>query len=664
MPPHHALATPPAELVLVDPGHDPRPRWRPGDRLDRLFEQQCDRLAANGGLGRAAVDDGQDLITYDQLDRRANQLARYLIQRGVRPGDRVALLFERGPDAYASMLAVLKVQAAYVPLDPGFPTDRIGYILEDARARMILTTSGLRDRLPDLAPLGVEPVLLDRAVEVVRHLDNRRLGQAERGVPADHLAYLIYTSGSTGRPKGVAVDHPSICNFVRVAAEVYGVRPDDRMYQGLTMAFDFSVEEIWVPWMVGATLVPKPAGGSLVGADLHEFLTRSRVTAMCCVPTLLATITEDLPLLRLLLVSGEACPQDLITRWWRPERRFLNVYGPTEATVSATWTELHPNKPVTIGRPLPTYACVVLDPENPMRALPPGETGELGIAGIGLARGYLNRDDLTAKAFIPDFLNLPFNPSRRIYRTGDLCRVNEQGEIEYHGRIDLQVKIRGYRIELTEIESVLMQVPGIAQAVVDTYQADPQASKELVGYYSVRPEGPVPDREAIHGRLRDQLPPYMVPAYLERLDVIPMTPQDKADRKNLPPPSRRRAGTGAARHVPAGTGIERALAGALAEVLGLDEVSIGAHFFDELPGNSLLMADFATRVRKLGTVRPFAMKDIYLHPTVAKLARHLGDTGAATAGTPARRKLLGHDLASQPTRFLRRIGERLSLIHI
>jgi amino acid adenylation domain-containing protein len=398
----------------------------------------------------------------------------------------------------------------------------------------------VRTRVPDLQNLRADLVFVDEVADLVAGHDVHRLTDTERGDPVDELAYIIYTSGSTGRPKGVAIDHPSICNFVRVAAEVYGIRARDRVYQGMTIAFDFSVEEIWVPWMVGATLVPKPAGSSLLGIDLHEFLTERRVTAMCCVPTLLATLEDDLPALRFLLVSGEACPQDLVARWHQPGRRFLNVYGPTEATVTATWTSVHPDRPVTIGVPLPTYSTVILDPEDPRKALPHGEVGEIGIAGIGLASGYVNRQDLTDRAFIPDFLHIPGNPSGRIYRTGDLGRVNGDGEIEYQGRIDTQVKIRGYRIELTEIESVLLQVPGIAQAVVDTYEPEPGVV-ELVGYYSLRTTTTHVDQDQIHAQLRDRLPTYMVPAYLEHLDVIPMTTNDKADRKNLPAPTARRS---------------------------------------------------------------------------------------------------------------------------
>ncbi|HSL09507.1 MAG TPA: amino acid adenylation domain-containing protein, partial [Pseudonocardiaceae bacterium] len=508
-------------------------RWQPGERLDHLFEDRCDRSGSNGQRGQLAVDAGDTVLTYDQLDARANQLARHLLARGARPGDRIGLLFDHAVHSYVSMLAVLKINAAYVPLDVGFPSDRLSYIVGDAGVGMVLSLSHLRDRV---GHLPVTLLCVDESAEVVAAQHDHRLTAAEKGDAVDELCYIIYTSGSTGRPKGVAIEHASICNFVRVAVEVYGIGPRDRVYQGMTIAFDFSVEEIWVPLLAGATLVPKPAGSSLLGDELREFLAANEVTALCCVPTLLATLDGDLPGLRFLLVSGEACPQDLIARWHRPDRRFLNVYGPTEATVTATWTVVHPDRPVTIGVPLPTYSAVILDPTGEHRALLPGEVGEIGIAGIGLARGYLNRDDLTDRAFIPDFVGIDNNPSGRIYRTGDLGRVNDDGEIEYHGRIDTQVKIRGYRVELTEIESVLLQVPGIAQAVVDTYEPEP-GTVELVAYYSRRTDTAAVDQQQVYEQLRGRLPRYMVPAYLEELAVIPMLPSDKADRRNLPAPS-------------------------------------------------------------------------------------------------------------------------------
>ena len=370
--------------VVTAAGYQDAVRWRDGDRLEHVYEARCDWLRQHGQPDHLAADAGDITLTYGELDARANQLARFLVRRGVRPGDRIGLLFDDAVDGYVAMLAVLKAHAAYVPLDAAFPADRLAFIAADAALRLVLTQSRLAGPAEPLAGAGLTCV--DQVADLVTAEPAGRLGPDEVAAPADDLCYVIYTSGTTGRPKGVAISHASICNFVRVAAEVYGMTGDDRVYQGMTIAFDFSVEEIWVPWAAGATLVPRPGGTNLLGAELDAFLAARRVTALCCVPTLLATLEDDHPQLRFLLVSGESCPQDLVARWHRPGRRFLNVYGPTEATVTATWTLLDPDRPVTIGVPLPTYSAVILDPDAD-RALPPGEMGEIAIAGIGLAEG-------------------------------------------------------------------------------------------------------------------------------------------------------------------------------------------------------------------------------------------------------------------------------------
>jgi non-ribosomal peptide synthetase-like protein len=608
-----------SDRVLVCPGVSNAIRWRPGQRLHHLFEERCDQLR---GSGRLAVAAEAHTLTYPQLDARANQLARYLLACGTRPGERIGLLLRDPVHAYLGMLATLKVNAAYLPLDAAYPAQRLSFIVRDAGVSRLLTDTQLRERVEHLdCPL----LCLDELAPLIAAQDEQRLSDAERGEPVDELCYIIYTSGSTGRPKGVAVEHASICNFVRVAAEVYGLDPTDRVYQGMTIAFDFSVEEIWVPLIAGATLVPKPAGCNLAGADLAEYLRRQQVSALCCVPTLLATMDEELPNLRFLLVSGEACPQQLITRWSRPGRRFLNVYGPTETTVTATWALAHPDRPGSIGVPLPTYSVVILDPDS-QRVLPFGALGEIGIAGIGLARGYLNRDDLTSACFIPDRLGIPNNPSGRIYRTGDLGRVNDQGEIEYHGRIDTQVKIRGYRVELGEIESVLLELPGIAQAVVATHQPRPGVV-ELVGYYSLRDGGPgggsCLDRQRVYQHLCRRLPRYMVPAYLEELPSIPMLPSHKADRNNLPPPRGPRLWPGTGAPTAPRDRVETLLATTLAGVLGAGTVSVDGNFFDELGADSLLLAQFCARLRNNPELPVVSMRDVYLHPSVRALAAAL-----------------------------------------
>jgi non-ribosomal peptide synthetase-like protein len=633
-------------LVLTADGYGNTPRWRPGDRLEGLYEARCDWLAEQGRADHLAVDAGHVRLTYAELDARANQLARFLRRQGVAPGDRIGLLFDAAVDSYTGMLAVLKAGAAYVPLDAGFPADRLAFIASDAGLRLILTCSHLAS--PDSAspdPASPDPASPDPASSVPQiYLDGSRdliaaelpdrLEPGEVTTPADDLCYVVYTSGTTGQPKGVAITHASICNFVAVAAEVYGMVTDDRVYQGMTIAFDFSVEEIWVPWASGATLVPKPGRTSLLGGELDRFLTDQQVTALCCVPTLLSTLDSERAGLRLLLVSGESCPQDLVARWHRDGRRFLNVYGPTEATVTATWTVLHPDRRVTIGVPLPTYSAVILDPAAD-QSLPPGELGEIGLAGIGLASGYLNRPELTERAFIADFLGIGDNPAGRIYRTGDLGRINPDGEIEHHGRIDTQVKIRGYRVELTEIESALLALDGIGQAAVDVFHPEPDVT-ELAAYYSPSGDGGAPEADRVYEYLSGRLPSYMVPAYLTELPVLPMLPSDKVDRRRLPAPTARRRLSGRGQHVPPAEGTERELAGLLAEVLQLDQVSAESHFFDDLGADSLLMARFSAAVRDRDGLPAVSMKDVYLHPTVRRLAAAGAPAETAAPATPAR----------------------------
>ncbi|HVX99443.1 MAG TPA: Pls/PosA family non-ribosomal peptide synthetase [Pseudorhodoplanes sp.] len=598
--------------ILSAPRGDNAIRWHEGERLNHLIEQVCLRFAA-----RDAVVTDRAVLTFRELDRRANQVARHLIEQGIRAGDRIALLFDKSVETYIAMLAVLKANAAYVPLDQGFPAERIRFILGDANIKAIVSMAAFAERL---AAFDVPHILLDCAKRDIDLQASTPLEAGEVEPTDDQLCYVIYTSGTTGNPKGVMIEHPSICNFVRVAAELYGYRPGDRVYQGMTIAFDFSIEEIWVPLMAGATLVPGKPSTSLMGDELADFLRERNVTCMACCPTLLATIEQDLPKLRLLLVGGEACPQNLVERWHRPGRVILNSYGPTEATVTCTITELAPEKPVTIGKPLPTYSIVILDP-NSDRLAAPGELGEIGIAGIGLARGYVNRDELTTKKFIRDFVGIENNPSGRIYRTGDLGRINGDGEIEYRGRIDTQVKIRGYRIELAEIEAVLLDFPQIAQAAVTTHEPEP-GMVELAAYYALKQDAAALTREQIGQALRRRLPAYMVPAYIEQLDVLPMTLSNKVDLKRLPKPSAPRFAA-ATNIVAPKSERERILERALADILKLEQVSVEQHFFDDLGANSLVMARFCARLRHEPGVSNVSMRDIYMNPTVAKLAQHL-----------------------------------------
>ena len=607
--------------MLICENHENTIQWKEGERLEHIFENRCDMLESAGKQSHPAIIAEDVVLSYRELDNRANQLARYLRKRGIKPGDRIGLLFDRSFHTYIALLAVLKVNAAYVPLDPSFPPERVSFIVNDARINAFVTLSKFQS---DFQETALPVIYLDRAEDKVAVECHSRLEKPEEGEPVDQLCYIIYTSGSTGKPKGVAIEHPSICNFVRVASEVYGIAEEDRVYQGMTIAFDFSVEELWIPLASGATLVPGTPDTNLVGNDLAAFLSANRVTALCCVPTLLATLEDDLPDLRFLLLSGEACPHDLVVRWHRPGRTILNSYGPTEATVTATWSEPHPDKPITIGGPLPTYAIAILG-EN-QKEVPRGQAGEICIAGIGLAKGYINRDDLTQKSFIPDFLDIPNNPSKRIYRTGDLGRVTDQNEIEYLGRIDTQVKIRGYRIELCEIESVLLQVPQIAQAVVTTHSTE-SGIDELVAYCVLTDAADELPVEAISERLRAQLPAYMIPAFIEKVPNIPMLPSNKADRKKLPAPKGPRFVSRNTDFVAPNSKTEKILANVLIDTLKIDGVSAIDHFFEDLGGHSLLMAQYCTKLRDHLVHSDVSMRDVYLHPTIAGLARHI-DTSA------------------------------------
>ncbi|MBC3195051.1 AMP-binding protein [Pseudonocardia sp. C8] len=584
-------AVPVSDLVLVDRDQPQGRRVRRDERLDHLFEQRCDWIRRYGRTDRLAVDSPELSLTYDELDTRANRLARYLRLRGVRPGDRVALLIDVPAHAYVAMLAVLKIGATYVALDVTSPTGRLVYIVEDARARTVLSLSHLARRVEQidlLTATGAELVHLDAVAPLVDELDGRRLIDAERGAGDNPLAYISYASVS-GRPEGVAIDHPSICNFVKVAAETYRIRPEDRVYQGMALAFDFAVEEIWVPWVSGATLVPRPPGPGLLGPALAEFVNAHRVTALCTVPEVLDTLDPaGLPGLRFLLVCGKDGRPDQLRRWCRPGRRFLNVYGPTEATVTATWSEVRQVGPVTIGIPLPTYSTVVLDVSDPYRALPHGRAGEIGIAGIGLACGYLNHDDLTEQVFIRDFLGIPGNPSGRIYRTGDLGRVNANGELEYLGRVD------GRDREHDRYGPGTALAPPPAAAVTTRLPAVVPAPTAVPGGTG----GTVP------GGTGATAPGRTVPA-------------------------------GAAPAAAAPSGPAAALAAVLSDVLGTP-AGPDQHFFDDLGADSMTMARFCAKLRGRADLPPVSMKDVYRHPTVRELAGALADDGSS----PAQRSLL------------------------
>jgi non-ribosomal peptide synthetase-like protein len=598
-------------------------------RLHLVFESACDRTPL-----ATALECGRHELTYAELDACANQLACYLRGLGVGEGVRVALLLPRSVETYVSLLAVGKAGAAFVPIDPASPQDRVTYILQDADVDLLLTVSGL---LRGVEGVSCRVLELDScagelaALPATRPYPGTSVPDPEANDPA---AYIMYTSGSSGRPKGVEVAQSSICNFLDIVPGLYDVRPHDRVYQGMTISFDFSIEEIWPTWAVGATLIAGPDGAGCLGAELGAFLEDHKITVLYCVPTLLETIPQDLACIRSIMVGGEACPRQLVDRWSRPGRRILNTYGPTEATVTATCGELLPGRAVTIGRPLPTYSVVLLDEQH--QPVPHGVAGEICIGGPGVARGYVGRPDLTADRFIEH----PLAPrGGRLYRTGDLGRMTPDGEIEFLGRADAQVKVRGYRVDLGEIDNVLLEDPGVAKAVtVLTQPPYPDGESGAVAAYVTRTPGGTGQDAALLGRLhahlRRRLPSYMVPSFLDILADLPALPSGKADRGRLPAPTSRLVSGG---HVAAARGeLEAQVRAAWAEVLGIkpEELSVEADFFTDLGGHSLLAARAVSLLRDRGIGASLALRDLYAAPTVRSLTARLR-TLTHTAPPPA-----------------------------
>jgi len=540
--------------------------------LPELFEAQVRRTPhAPAVVGR----DGS--TSFAELDGRANALARLLVRRGVGPDRIVALALPRSIDLITAQLAVVKAGAAFLPIDPDYPADRVAFMLDDAEPVVVLTRTGLLPDLPDSAAVLLdEPGLLDG-------LPPHGLDAPEliRPLLLDDPAYVIYTSGSTGVPKGVVVTHAGLAGFAVAMREHYEVGPGDRVLQFSSPSFDASVLELCMSLPAGAALVVPPEG-PLVGERLAEVLAANAVTHALIPPVALATVPPvALPAFRTVIVGGDACPPDLV-RNWAPGRRMINSYGPTEATVVATWSDaLTPGGTPPIGRPLPDVTAYVLD-----EAMRPARQGELYLAGPGLARGYLNRPGLTADRFSAD----PFGaPGTRMYRTGDLVRRTADGELEFAGRVDHQVKIRGFRIEPGEIEAQLLARPEVRDAVV-VAQDTGSGGKRLVGYV-------VGDAEPrrLRAALAERLPAHLVPAAFVLLDRIPLGLNGKLDRDALPAPDW--SSSGRAEHTAPRTEGERVVAEIWSDLLGVPDVGAEEDFF-ELGGDSILGTRVLARLRE------------------------------------------------------------------
>lgn len=571
--------------------------------------------------------------TYREIDAQAAALAAGLQQRGIGPRDVIGLWFGRGVPLLVAQIAITRAGAAWLPFDADTPVERIRTCLLDADARGILTDA---DKALTLAGSGLA-VFTDRdtAIRGAEPTDARLLG-----LTADCPAYYIYTSGSTGAPKGIEITHRNICHFLLAARETYGMQASDVMFQGASVAFDLSMEEIWLPYAVGAALfVADQALMSDIGA-LPDVLAAHGVTVLDTVPTLLSLLSKDVPSLRIIILGGEACPPSVAARWCRPGRRIFNSYGPTEATVVATVSEIRPGQEVTIGRPIPNYSCYVVN--ETLELVAEGEEGELLIGGPGVARGYLKRPDLTAQKFVAN----PFPLSSLdpvLYRTGDAVSIDAAGNLRFHGRLDDQVKIRGFRVELGEIESRLAVMPGVRSAAVVLRKDD--GIDRLVAFL-VSQEGKELDMEAIRVSLARTVPAYMVPARMIELEKLPVLVSGKADRKALAilelPAERVLLDAQAG---PA-TATEECLLVAARTVFPGAAISMDADFFTDLGGHSLLAARFLSVVRQSPAHAGLGLQDVYRDRTLRAMAARL-DADASEAEGPA-------DLSFEAPPLLRR----------
>lgn len=581
--------------------------------VHRLFEEQVARTPA-----ATALVGGDERLTYQELNARANRLAHRLRALGVGPETLVGLCLERSSQTVIGLLGILKAGGAYLPLDPAFPPKRLVLMLEDAQAPVLVTEQHLRETLPESA---AQVVCIDSEWEGLEREPAANLGTS---ASSGHLAYVIYTSGSTGRPKGVQITHEALSNFLLAMRALLGLTERDTLLAVTTVSFDIAALELFLPLIQGAVL--EVAGRDLAadGLRLAARLAQNDITFLQATPATWRMLLDAgwSGTARLtMLCGGEALPRDLADRLLPNGKSLWNLYGPTETTIWSSAAQVDAEGPITIGRPIARAQLHVLDAQ--LQLVPPGVVGELYIGGLGVARGYLDRPALTAERFLPD----PYSgvPGSRLYRTGDLARARADGTVECLGRVDHQVKIRGFRIELGEIETQLRRHEAVREAVVVA-----RGESILVGYV-VPHAGQVPTAPLLRAALRETLPEYMVPTRFVTLDALPLTPNGKVDRNALPDPAPEQAAQGPG-HVPPRGPVAEALVQFWSELLGRSRVGIHDNFFD-VGGHSLLATQVLARVRDAFGVEP-TLQELLDEPTVAGLAARVEALMRAQTGVP------------------------------
>jgi len=567
-------------------------------------------------------------LSYNELNKRANQIAHWLIKQGIKTGDRVGVCLNRDIELIVNLLAILKTGAAYVPIDPAYPRARLKFLIEDSGAALLLSNSEIykSHALADIT-LNAPCVLLDQKHNLISKENTKN---TLIDVTSDALAYVIYTSGSTGRPKGVQIRHHSVINLLHGVHPRLNVSSNDVWTVFHSYAFDLSVWEIWSPFYSGGHLVVVPVELTQDACAFHDLLLRRQVSVLNQTPSFMRQLM-DLPdfktgaarSLRVVICGGEALPQDLADPLLELQLDLWNFYGPTEATVWSLIKKVDPTPPdkesdavVSIGQPIANTTAYVLDQD--LRPVPVGVIGELHLGGDGLAHGYFNREDLNQERFITS----PFGEQqgKRLYKTGDLARRLPNGDFAYVARMDTQVKVRGYRIELGEIEQSLAELETIAQAVVIVREDSP-ADQRLCAYLVASSGMNLPELDQIRAHLKDRLPTYMVPQTFIELDILPLTPNGKIDHKNLPHPD------GTIQLSPAGaqahprSDVEEQIAQIWREELNLNTVGVEDNFFD-VGGYSFLMVKVCNRLRD-SFDRDISVIDLFQHPTIAAIAGFL-----------------------------------------
>ncbi|HYG76092.1 MAG TPA: amino acid adenylation domain-containing protein [Planctomycetota bacterium] len=617
------LLNPAEKKLLLETWNQSKTEIPAGACVQELVEAQVRRTP-----DAIAVRFGSEALTYSQLNARANQLARQLQAKGVKSGSLIAVCVERSLDMLTAVLATVKAGAAYLPLDPEHPGERLAYILDDANVALLLTHSHVLAKLP---ATSAATCVIDTERQAFSRLPAHDL---ELKFSNRNLAYVIYTSGSTGKPKGAGIDHRAVVNLFTSLREKPGITSSDILLATTTLSFDIATLEMFLPLTVGACIHIVPREVAIDARKLADALESSDATIMQATPATWRMLTGSgwQPSRRIkMFCGGEALSPELAGQLLKRSTALWNMYGPTETAIYSVIHKVESvSRNIAIGRPVANTRLYLLD--QAMQPVPLGVNGELYIGGFGLAHGYLRRPRMTAERFVPD----PFStePGARLYRTGDLARYRSDGNIEYLGRIDHQVKIRGFRIELGEIEAALTQHSAIRSSVV-VARTDASGEPQLAAYVVAREGSVIPPASELRTFLSRTLPAYMVPAFFIVMEALPISPNGKVDRKALPVPdsSSLRA---QAPLTPARNETEQALVEIWQSVLRVDRVGVFDNFF-ELGGHSLIATQVVSRIRDQLKAE-LSIKDFFADPTIAALALRIGGQATPAALSPIPRQ--------------------------